>query len=207
MVTQRLGRRNGRVTRLAILGAVAAFAGGAAAGAAPWEPPDDVATRPPVDAGTTSIDLRPSGNLHKELGEPAGLTTATGEGVYFEITVRDIAVRTSCPGRGVQAPPRHGYFVVVDLQASMSDKVEEVVGGADVFMPLTADAFAVVAADGTRTTATLTDASWSCFEDDALAAPFVGPGETTSGSVVLDSPVASGTLVYAPGGVGWEWDF
>lgn len=79
--------------------------------------------------------------------------------------------------------------------------------GSQLFMPLAADAFEIVGPDGSVTAHPLTDASWACFDSDVLAAPFVGPGETSSGLVVLDSPVGSGTLVYAPAGPGWEWTF
>ncbi len=188
------------LTATAAVGVTALMLGQAVAS----DTPGDIASEAPAGTGVTSIEVAPSGNIRKDLGEPAGLTSGDGR-VHFEIRVDDITVTSSCPGRGVNVPPEHGSFVVVTLSARVADDVGDV--PTDVFMPLTADAFSLVGRDGAVTVPTLTDASWGCFEDESLAAPFVGVGESTSGLVVLDSPVTSGTLVYAPGGSGWEWDF
>lgn len=188
-------------------GALLMLAQGAALGganAASPTPPDDVATVAPAETGVTAIEVAPSGHLRKDLGEPAGLTLAGSDTVYFEITVNDAAVVTDCPARGVDVAPDHGYFVVVDVTATMSADIAALVpGDADPFMPVTADAFSI----GGTELPTLTDASWACFEAEELAPPFVGAGETVDGFVVLDSPVPAGTLVYAPAGTGWEWQF
>lgn len=188
-------------------GALMVLAQGAALGGADAvnpAPPDDVATTAPAGTGVTAIEVAPSGHLRKELGEPAGLTLADSDTAYFEITVKDVAVVTDCPARGVDVAPEHGYFVVVDVTATMSADVAALVPGeADPFMPVTADAFSIGGTD----VPTLTDASWACFEAEELAPPFVGSGETVDGLVVLDSPIPAGTLVYAPAGAGWEWQF
>jgi len=167
-----------------------------------------VATAPPAEAGTGSVEVSDSGNVLKDLGEPAGLTLAGSERAFFEITIRSIAVTTSCPGRGVSVAPMNGYFVVIDVAASMPDDAPAAaLSDADLFMPLAADAFHVVGPDGSERTDTLTEASWACFPDEELAPPFVGAGEVAEGKVVLDSAVNRGTLVYAPAGPGWEWAF
>lgn len=167
-----------------------------------------VATAPPAEVGTGTVEVSDSGNVLKDLGEPAGLTLAGSERAFFEITVRAITVTTSCPGRGVSVAPLNGYFVVVEIAASMPDDARAAAGSdADLFMPLAADAFRVVGPDGVERTDTLTEASWACFPDEELAPPFVGSGEAAAGKVVLDSAVDQGTLVYAPAGPGWEWNF
>lgn len=172
--------------------------------------PSDVAERAPADADLDGpVEVSDDGHVVKDLGEPGGLTVAGADTAYFEIAVVDMAVVTSCPGRGVALPPANGYFVVLDVTASMRADIGDVIdGGADLFMPLGADAFRVIAPDGTETGRTLTDASWACYQDADLAPPFVGAGELASGKVVLDSATDRGTLVYAPGGgAGWEWAF
>lgn len=209
----KIGRRGGSGMRISIsvaLGAVALLAltqvtnpAGGADAATPAQP-DDVATSAPADTGVTAIEVAPSGHLRKEFGEPAGLTLAGSATAYFELTVVDVTVVTDCPARGVDVAPEHGYFVLVDVAASMSAEVAALVPGeADPFMPVTADAFSIAG----ENLHTLTDSSWACFEAEDLAPPFVGAGETVRGLVVLDSPVAAGTLVYAPAGTGWEWKF
>jgi ABC-type Na+ efflux pump permease subunit len=167
-----------------------------------------VATAPPAEVGTGPVKVSDSGNVLKDLGEPAGLTLADSERAFFVITIDAITVTTSCPGRGVSVAPVNGYFVVLDVAASMPDDALAAAGSdADLFMPLVADAFHVVGLDGSERTDTLTEASWACFPDEELAPPFVGAGEIAAGKVVLDSAVDRGTLVYAPAGPGWEWAF
>lgn len=170
--------------------------------------PDDVAQRAPLGSGVTAIEVAASGNIRKDLGEAAGLSIAGSEVASFEFSVNDIAVVTSCPGRGVDVAPTLGYFVVIQISAAVrADLGAGLGGGEELFMPLVAEAFDVVDADGTPR-ALPTEASWACFDDAVLAPPFVGAGEAASGKVVLDSAVASGTLVYAPGdAAGWEWQF
>lgn len=198
------------MVRTWIAGALVALAGTAATIAAANPGTPDIAEEAPSDTGVTTIEVAPSGNLRKDLGESAGLTLPGSDVAHFEVVVHDIAIIDSCPGRaaGAERAPERSHFVVVDLTARMSDAVAtDVLGGADLFMPLSPDAFTLVGRDGSVRSDLLTDAAWACFEDDTLAAPFVGPGESTSGLVVLDSDVASGVLVYAPDGPGWEWEF
>lgn len=207
MVSKGSGLGLGRFLAASALVVFGAGITGQAVGVAP-ETPHDVATEGPSGSGITSVRVAPSGNVEKDIGESAGLTLAGSDHAYFEFVVEGIEVLVSCPGRGVTVPTRNGYFVVVNLRAQMSDAVSQAVkGGSELFMPLTADAFRLVGADGPVAAETLTDASWACFGSDVLAEPFVGPGEETAGLVVLDSPISSGTLVYAPAGRGWEWTF
>ena len=169
------------------------------------ERPADVAREAPPGTGARRIDVSESGRVRKQVGEPAGLVTAGAERASFQITVEDITVRQTCPGRGVALAPERGYFVIIEIEASVAADASP--GGRDLFMPVVADSFDVVGTDGTSL-AGPSEASWGCYEDDELAAPFVGSGETTAGLVVLDSAVAQGRLVYAPGGSsGWEWSF
>lgn len=209
--TYRASGRVGRIARAVLVVAAAVLGTGAAAALGaddPAGPPPGVAAQAPQGTGVSAVDVAASGNVTKEFGEPAGLTAAEGDRAYFEITVRGVRAITDCVGRGVHLPPENGYFVVVDLTASVRGDVGLVLDGAsEMFMPLTADAFEIVSDDGLVHVETQTDAAWACFDDSDLSPPFVGAGETASGLVVLDSPVPSGTLVYAPGGRGWEWRF
>ncbi len=168
--------------------------------------PDDVAEDAPAEVGVLEVEVTNTGRVRKRLGEPAGLAPEGSRSASFQITLDSIEVLTGCPGRGVTLAPENGYFVVIDLAASVDFDVVETTG-ADVFMPLVADSFGVLGPDGAPQAAP-TEASWGCYEDDQLAPPFVGAGESAAGKVVLDSAVPAGTLVYTPGGsTGWEWSF
>ena len=168
-----------------------------------------VATTAPEGTAAAAPEVSERGHVHKDLGEPGGLTDAADGGVIFEISVDSVTVSTTCPGRGVDVAPVNGHFLVLDVAASLSaDAADGAAAGEDVFMPLVAEAFDVVAPGGTLQETTVTDASWACFDDGELLPPFLEPGGSVSGKVVLDSASDSGVVVYAPDGeAGWEWEF
>lgn len=208
--TARARRRTAGYLALAGLALAAGSWATATATAAPPEPPpDDVAAQAPAAAGGADVHVSESGNVVKELGEPSGLVVDGARRASFTMTVDEVETRTSCPGRasGTVLPGRR-YFLVATLRAAMgADAGAAVDGDGDVYMPLTADAFRVLGPDG-AVRGEPTEASWACFGDDELAAAFVGPGESTHGTVVLESDTSSGWLVYAPtGGAGWQWAF
>lgn len=172
-------------------------------------PEPDVAQAAPAGSGVETIELTELGHVSKEFDEPAGLSLAGSPGIHFQLTVRGVTPTQSCVGRGVDVEPVHGWFLVVDLTVSVPDAVVDLVDpGLPTFMPLGADVFTIIGPDGQVQPEALTQASWACLGDHELAAPFVGPGETVSGKVVLDSAHPSGELVYVPTGAqGWAWEF
>lgn len=205
------GMTSARIRLLRGLGALALaslLAATAARGEEAPSLPDDLAIAAPSGTGVTTLEVAASGNIRKELDEAAGLTIDGSDTAYFEVVVEDVSVRTSCPGRGVRVAPLRGYFVVIELSSTMDANVSRLPGGgADVFMPLVAEAFHIIGPEGQEVPPGPTEASWACFENADLAAPFVGPGESTAGLLVLDSPFESGTLAYEPAGPGWQWEF
>ncbi|PFG38715.1 hypothetical protein ATJ97_1201 [Georgenia soli] len=190
-------------------------------------PSPDLATSPGDDAAPTAAATSPAppapataasgapeelserGHVVKEIGDGAELSAAGSAATLFELTVLDVDVSRTCPGRGVTPVPEHGHFVTVDLRAHMAAQMaHEVPPGTDTFLPLMPEAFQIVGPDGTVQDTVVSGSAWACFDDDALAPPFVEPGESVAGKVVLDSRTASGTVVYDPDGTGgWEWPF
>jgi hypothetical protein len=123
----------------------------------------------------------------------------------LELTVDALEVLRSCPGRGVEVEPRLGQFVVLDVTVSL---VGPEVGTSDAFAALTPDVFRIAAPDGRVQEIVVTEQAWGCYEDAELLPPFVDPGETVSGKVVLESATEHGWLIYAPEkATGWEWKF
>ncbi|WP_418605750.1 hypothetical protein [Georgenia sp. SUBG003] len=163
----------------------------------------------PEGTGAASPELSERGHVRKDLGEPGGLADATDGRAVFEISVDSATVSATCPGRGIDVSPANGHFVVLDVTASLSaDVAAGADRGQDVFMPLVAETFDIVGPGGAVQGSTVTDASWACFDDDELLPPFLEPGRTVTGKVVLDSVSDSGVVVYAPDGeAGWEWEF
>jgi len=181
-----------------------------AAARAPYDGAAVADTVPPDVAGSgAEVVVGDTGNVEKLEGEAAGLTDEAGRHAYFSITVESVAVRSSCPARAASVGrPDRRYFLAVDVSASMSAEIPGVVdGGADVFMPITADAFRVLDEGGVERGGP-SPAAWACFEEPDLAAPFIAPGESTRGLVVLESDVSTGWIAYQPvPGRGWQWAF
>lgn len=224
MVMTTLERRSRlRAPRAVLLWSVAAAVVALGVGSAGLAPSATVAAARAPAEGAAVAEAVPSdvagsgaevvvgetGNVEKREGEAAGLTDEAGRHAYFSITVEGVSVRSSCPARAASVSrPDRRYFLAVDVSASMSAEIVGVVdGGADVFMPVTADAFRVLDADGVERGGP-SPAAWACFEESDLAAPFVAPGESTRGLVVLESDVATGWVAYQPvPGSGWQWAF
>lgn len=179
--------------------------------------PDPAATTPTTSpdpapapaASEVSEQLSVRGHLVKEIADPAVLSATGSAAPLFELTVLDVNVSRTCPGRGVSPVPEHGHFVTVDLRADMAAQMtDQLPPGTDAFLPLVPEAFQIVGPDGTVQDTVVSGSAWACFDDGALAPPFVEPGESVTGKVVLDSRTASGSLVYDPDGTGgWEWPF
>ena len=165
---------------------------------------------PPTGAPpTATIELSVRGNVLAAVGRPVTTPVDVEAGTTLSLTVRDIRVLDTCPGRGqpVQAPT-FGQFVVIDVAAELAAE-----GGGDAarvpsYAGLGAERFGIVGPDGVAQEVTVTAASWACFEDEELLPAFVDAGQRVSGLVALDSRTAHGTIVFIPGeGTGWEWDF
>lgn len=152
-----------------------------------------------------------AGHVLKEIGEPAVIVDSVDGEVIFSLTISDIEVRPDCPGAFAQAP-ENGNYVVVTIDASFSaaavDRIPGTAESGDVLMFLGPAMFSVVDESGAIHSSLETDAAWTCYETRERAAYTIAPGEEVVGLVVLDSPVASGTLVYRPvGNGGWQWAF
>lgn len=169
----------------------------------------DVATTAPDGVGAGPVEVSGRGHVLKDLGEPAGLTSTRGDDVIFQISIDAARVTATCPGRGVDVSPANGHFLVLEVTATLSEEAATAADpGQDVYMPLVAETFDIIGPGGAPQETTVTDASWACFEGDELLPPFLEPGTTVSGKVVLDAANDSGRVVYAPdGAAGWEWEF
>ncbi|PFG19912.1 hypothetical protein [Serinibacter salmoneus] len=151
-----------------------------------------------------------AGNVVKRIGESAMLLDASGAGsAAFQITLHEATAVASCPGRlGSDITPESGAFLVLDVSAEMDAEIEGSladVATADILLPLGADAFVPYDPEGAPMADSASASAWSCYEDSDLLPPFIGPGESYRGLVVLDALDAA-SVAYQPGGAeGWEW--
>jgi hypothetical protein len=159
-----------------------------------------------------TVPRSPRGHIVKGLGEVGGLshpddTTPTLDELVLSFTIDDIRVDAPCPSEYAQ-PPQNGHFVALDIRASTTETYP-----ADqlVFAMNPAD-FSLVGPDGVTISNIATAPTYSCISyDDPSVFPsdmFV-PASQYRGTVILDIPSTTGTLIYTPMGKpnGWEWSF
>ena len=158
---------------------------------------------------TATIELTVRGNILAAVGQLVATPVDVEAGTTLALTVRDIRVVDTCPGRGqpVQSPTL-GQFVVIDVAAELVAEGGEDPAQVPSYAGLGAERFGIVDPDGVAQEVSVTDASWACFEDEEILAAFVEAGQGVSGLVALDSRTDHGTILFIPGeGIGWEWDF
>jgi hypothetical protein len=149
------------------------------------------------------------GNIVKAIGEEGGITNPAGDQL-LTFAVDSITVDPACTADwqeyGIEPEPGH-HLVAVKLRASTSAAVTDsdylTLSGYD-FKYIGRDGITVGSLDGMATSGCLDDSQ--SFTGDAL-----GPAQMYAGSIVLEVPGTSGTLVMAPswGQVsgGWEYAF
>ncbi len=168
--------------------------------------PDDVAQNAPAEVGGAEVAVDQVGHVLKDLAEPGGLVDPDDSSVVFEIAVTDVARTATCPSRdGSTAEAMNGEFLVLTVDASLDASYAEADPNVeDPFMPLIPDLFLATDADGVEIDSH-SDASWVCYGDELLQ-PFLDPGTTATGLVVLDVPAGAERVVYDPEGTGgWSW--
>ena len=128
------------------------------------------------------------GNVIAEVGKAAGYSVDGTQIVNFVVT--SIVVDPVCTGEFAMAP-ENGHFVVVNMEVSTAPELAD--DKNPIFMT---DTFDVIAANGTNMNGSpRTTASFNCLPASEVIAPNMGPGEKAVGSVVLDVPTQSGTLI------------
>jgi hypothetical protein len=200
-------------TALVVTGAMAAglcLTACSGAGASPQSAITTSPTLPPTTSATpaTSSAAAPSlnarGNLVKQLGQDGGFADAAGTEQVFTFAVDAITPDPVCDS-GYAQEPQNGHYIAVDLRASTTANYTE--QGVPVLF--TADQFHVIGPDGITLTS-LGGNSYSCIDDRRkITQDFLGDAQQYRGTVVLDSPVEHGTLIFLVAGAegGWEWTF
>ncbi|MDK1360295.1 hypothetical protein QNO00_08455 [Arthrobacter sp. zg-Y1219] len=140
------------------------------------------------------------GNLIAEVGKATGYSIDGTQIVDFVVT--SIVVDPVCTGE-TAVPPENGHFVVVNMEVSTAPELAD--DKNPYFMP---DNFDVIAANGTNMNGIpYTTAAGSCLPSNEMITMTMGPGEKAAGSVVLDVPTPSGTLILDDFADNENWEF
>ena len=159
-------------------------------------------------APTTAEPAAPArsdrGNIIKQIGEEGGnYLNEHSDELVFRFAVDAIRVDQDCNSEYPQEPA-NGHFIGIDVRAATTANLPP-----DFFVHMSADQFQVIGPDGL----TVTDVwgtAYSCLDTaSSFTSDQLGPAQQYAGTVVIDSPVTSGTLVYKHDGdsTGWEWQF
>ncbi|MDY5127585.1 hypothetical protein ACRQF6_00005 [Actinotignum sp. GS-2025f] len=162
--------------------------------------------------GGRPVTVAPSGDVEAELGVPVGLSVDGATRAAFTLTVTDITRAQECPSRIAEPAvftPKNGTFLVVDLSAQMAADYDAYDPDAP-FLTLDRDAFYLTDLEGNIQEDSHTVPSYGCYSTAERVTPFINPGESAAGKVVLETSLEHGYLVYNPWGVpgsGWRWAF
>lgn len=167
---------------------------------------EDATTEP--SASPTSIYgeriVSDRGNLVKKIGQLAGLSGENPNDVIAEFKITSIETDVKCTEEFAQ-PSENGHFIAITMEVQTTPKLaEQSFSNAVYFTPVD---FKVIGPDGSRENDSLGN-SFSCLPDAELLPGEIGPSETATGKIVLDSAYTEGVLVFNPMfDTGWEWEF
>lgn len=153
-------------------------------------------------AATQEPETSIRGNLVKDVGEPAGIFNTEDRSTnVIDFTVTGIGP-TQCTEQYAQ-PPANGHVLAIQLEVQTQPELKDEFSGT---FNAGAGSWKFIQADGTTFNGMLHGSSYGCLPETAILPQSIGPGETASGTVLLDVPALEGTLVLSYlGEDAWEW--
>ncbi len=159
------------------------------------------------DAPEPGPEISPRGNRVAALGEEVPLA-AEGDTVTATVTIDEVTVDAPCTGDyPAQDGPENGHFVRLDLRAAT---VPTDYPGAVSDVSFNNSYMRFIGPDGVTFNGPLgTFAAFSCLAESEQLPSTLGPGQQFAGSIMIDVPATSGTIIYenTTGGSGIEWGF
>jgi hypothetical protein len=165
--------------------------------------PSSTASAPTSASASTSAVINDRGNVVQATGQQAGIRAPDGtQAVIF--TVDAVAVDQKCSDGA--PPPKNGHYLGVQVRVTTGNL--DFLGGS---WSMSADDFALLDPKGGMRFDLAGDSAAKCLrESQRLVPTTLRPNRQYVGTIVLDSPATTGTLVFSPPGVqgnGWEWTF
>ncbi|MDT0276833.1 hypothetical protein [Blastococcus goldschmidtiae] len=183
------------------------FSGAADGDAAGPEPAGPSASDAPAEPGTEEreAELNERGNVLMGIGEEAPIRPSLDpdEPPVLTLSVEEVIVDPVCE-EDFEEPPENGHYVAFRLSAESTPTFDP-----RVITTIADYDFRVIGPDGS-TYDPVTPEARGCFGPPLQIRNMrIGADHEYRGWMVVDVPVTSGSLVYAPGDGpnGWEWQF
>ena len=177
------------------------FSDGDADGSGPTASSSSPATE---DAGAREVARNERGNIPARIGEDVTIrpSPVADEPPAVTLSIEEIVVDVVCDD-DYEEPPENGHYIAVRMRAMATAQYDPRVPS-----PISDYDFSVIGDDG-DTFDPVSEAGQACIAQPRLIQNMrIAPGYDYEGWMVLDVPVTSGALVYAPeGSDGWEWEF
>jgi hypothetical protein len=172
----------------------------------PALPASTTEAEPSEPAEPTGPEENERGNLEAEFGDEGFLTDMATDEPMITFSVDDIVVDLPCTAEFAE-PAENGHLIGVKMRFSTAPELP----AEEWYFTVSGYDFTFIGSDGVTTGNLETIATYSCLnESEMLTSDALGPGQKYTGTVVLDVPEPSGTLIYTPSGLsdgGYEWQF
>lgn len=187
---------------------LAGCASPATPGATSAAPTAPVVTPVPTDSPTPSpsptLPRSARGNLIKKVGQAGSLKLENGQQM-MSFVVSKISVDAACTSPYAK-PAENGHFLTLKISVETTAALAQDI---NQFVWFGGQSWKFIASNGTTYNGSLdTSAAYMCIQDAERLPAKIGPAEKVTGTLVLDVPATSGTLVFdSASGGGWEWTF
>lgn len=153
----------------------------------------------------SEAELNERGNVPTQIGEEAAIRPSSDpdEPPLLALSVREVVLDPVCDDEST-VQPQNGHYLALRLRAETTAEFDP-----RVITPIAEYDFSVIGPDGSSYDP-VTPEGRGCFgAPRQIQNMRIGPDQEYEGWMVLDVPVTSGSLVYAPGDgpTGWEWQF
>ncbi|WP_030016351.1 hypothetical protein [Curtobacterium sp. S6] len=145
------------------------------------------------------------GNLVKSIGQPAVINGASGQPAATMV-LNGIQNSPQCTAP-YAGKPENGRFIRLNMDVSTGSAADMESVLYDNKFYFSEANWKFIGADGNLISQPATVSTYSCIPPHQTIPLGMGPGEKTSGAVILDIPQEAGTLVYTDPLIddGWEW--
>jgi hypothetical protein len=151
------------------------------------------------------VQTNARGNAVRAFGENLSVVDGVTGAVVFAVTIQSVSPDLACTDPA-STPAANGHLIAVQVRVTTGSNLSAVGGSPTVRAP----DFRFLGPDGVTLTQAGTPSADSCLPDaDSFPTGPLAAGQQFTGTVVLDVPATTGTIVFAPAflTIGGEWAY